>query len=107
MHQEVVERLRQDGPRVRLALSLSDLGEAQELAGRPSDAVRSFEESVSLSRASGHTGALANALVGLAGIRRVTAPTAALAYYHESLQLFREMEQPSRIATASAGVRRS
>ena len=103
MHQEVVERLRRDGSRVRLALSLSDLGDAQELAGWPSDAVRSFEESVSLSRASGHTGALANALAGLAGIRRVTAPTAALAHYHESLQLYREMEQPSRIANCLRG----
>ena len=103
MHQEVVERLRQDTPGVRLALSLSDLGEAQELAGRPSDAERSFEESVSLSRAISHTGALANALVGLAGVRRVTAPTVALSYYHESLQLFREMEQPTRIATCLRG----
>ena len=103
LQQEVIARLRQDGSRVRLALSLNDLAEAQELAGWTDDAKHSLEESVSLSRAINHTGALAVALAGLGHVARTAAPDDALPYYRESLRLFREMEQPDGIVRCLRG----
>jgi predicted ATPase/class 3 adenylate cyclase len=97
LHREGVAGLRRDGTPLRLAYALANLASAEELAGNTEQAKRSFEESLALSRQIQHRTGIAVSLLGLGYRSRATDPAAAFAHLRESLQLFREIEDPRGI----------
>jgi len=103
LHRQVVAGTRREGSSHRLAVTLNNLGYAEEAAGEPEQARQSLEESVALSRDSAQKADLAGALHSLGHLMHVTAPNDALAHYRESLLLFRDMEDPRCISYCLEG----
>ena len=100
---DVVASARRGGSSFRLAMALGNLGIAQDQNCETEHARRSLEESIALFRQDGRKPGLAIGLCNLGYVLRPTAPDEAMPYFHESLALAREIEEPRTIAYCLEG----